>query len=451
MVSKKSTAPACLMMFAIAACSSSAFKLSSFSGQPTHLSSPLVLSAKPKTKSAEIKQNTRVSGGGGGGGGGFGTTTTTSTNGQDQQPFQKAKTKTGASYQSSSSSSSSSSSRRMSSQPQRRLLSAIEAARQNTAAFSQQQEQQMELSETESEEWKSRLTEEYRRQQEQESSSKMGQLVQVSQDPLLFTIDGFVDPAACRKIQNDGAGCFHLFYPEKLSVLFNGQENEMDGLLFTATSSQEHRSTTTADKPYPHGLHMDTNNQCLFRHVTCILYLNDIPEECGGATVFPLARCLPNDPALAASRRFLYHKLSHTRNHAAIQDLGLVADAALMESRVGTNYLQRPETDTAIRIQPKAGRLLVFFSRDAQGHEDPRAWHGGERIRPCANGSDGDAAATIMEKRILTLFKEVEYDYETKKSRFQQVESTLESFLAPLCKAQRNWLQAKATLQRVLQ
>jgi hypothetical protein len=263
---------------------------------------------------------------------------------------------------------------------------------------------------------------------------------QISQSPLLFMIDDFVDPAACARVESNGAGCFDLGFPEQLSaLLFQGQESEMDGLLFNQASSRDH-SESSGD--FPDGLHMDTNGQCMFRHVTAILYLNDVPEECGGATVFPLARTLPADPALAASRRLLAERISHTRSRSC-DEAGLQADAKLLESRgVGSNYDgANPDTETAIRIQPKAGRLLVFFSRDSNGEEDPGAWHAGERLYDRSSESSG----LVTEKRILTLFKQV--DYYDQPSR---VESTFEAFLSPQIREQQKWLQAKAQSQSQL-
>jgi hypothetical protein len=264
------------------------------------------------------------------------------------------------------------------------------------------------------------------------------QLVQVSESPLIFTIDEFIDPEACRHVRNDASGCFDLMYPEKVcDNLFNGQESEMDGLLFNLASSLDHADTKEA---YPDGLHVDTNNQCLNRHVTCILYLNDIPEKCGGATVFPLARTLPSDDVLDASRRLLDEKISHTRqkmNHRQHE-----SDARLLESRLpNTDYPDNPQISTTIRIQPKAGRLLIFFSRDSNGQEDPRTWHAGERILPNEKNQ-------VTEKRILTLFKEVHYDGDESKER--NTRASLEAYLAPMVEEQRSWLTAKARLQRAI-
>ena len=287
-------------------------------------------------------------------------------------------------------------------------------------------------------------TEQFHQQQEQllKKVPQRRLVQQISQTPLLFLIDEFLDPAACARVQSNGAGCFDLSFPEQLSdLLFQAQESEMDGLLFNEASSSDHSDSSGV---FPDGLHMDTNGQCELRHVTAILYLNDVPEECGGATVFPFARTLPADPALAASRRLLAERISHTRSPSCVG--GLQADAQLLESRgVGSNYGANPETETAIRIQPKAGRLLVFFSRDSNGEEDPAAWHAGERLYDRKSASSESLVRT--EKRILTLFKEVDYadtDYDDQPSR---EESTLEAFLAPQIREQQKWLQAKAQSQ----
>jgi hypothetical protein len=289
-------------------------------------------------------------------------------------------------------------------------------------------------------------TEQFQQQQEQllKTVPPRRLVQQISQSPLLFLIDDFLDPAACARVQSNGAGCFDLMFPEQLSdLLFQGQESEMDGLLFNQASSRDH-SESSGD--FPDGLHMDTNGQCTDRHVTAILYLNDVPVECGGATVFPLARTLPADPALAASRRLLAEGISHTRSPSCVD--GLQADAQLLESRgVGSNYGANPDTETAIRIQPKAGRLLVFFSRDSNGEEDPGAWHAGERLYD--RSSESSESPVVTEKRILTLFKQVDYadtDCDDQPSRVES-EGTFEAFLSPQIREQQKWLQAKAQSQ----
>ena len=277
------------------------------------------------------------------------------------------------------------------------------------------------------------------------SSQKKGSIQQLSEYPLIFTIDNFIDPELCRRVNNNAEGCFHLLFPERVSdQLFRGQESDQDGLLFNANSSADHDkiqmddSTTNVynNRDFPDGLHMDTNNQCVLRHVTCILYLNDVPEDCGGATVFPLAQLDDDDDdatVLCSSRRLLAKGLSHTRSAVIQGSEQLQMDAQRMETM----------QNDFLRIQPKAGRLLVFFSRDETGEEDPRAWHAGERL------TADPITGAVTEKRILTLFKEVHYDGATTASDHQL--AVTGAYMAPMVAEQRHWLQALAQLQTAMQ
>lgn len=264
-----------------------------------------------------------------------------------------------------------------------------------------------------------------------ETTAPPRRLFQVSTSPLVFTIDEFIDPAMCERVQSDGSGCFDLLFPERVAdLLFDGQESELDGLLFNRADSSQHVGASV----FPDGLHMDTNGQVLFRHVTCILYLNTIEKENGGATVFPLARTLPDDPALVAAKHLIAEKVSHTRSPSLSAVPGASNAARQLEARVGSHYLDDPNTESAIRIQPKAGRLLIFFSRDEAGADDPRSWHAGERIVATLNGQ-------VVEKRILTLFKQVDYAKPT------QVQTRFEEYLAPQICEQRRRLESMARLK----
>lgn len=410
---------------AVSAFFASSTSLSSCWNTVYHSTSKVVLFATKKKKTKKPSN--------GGRGEGFGSVVTKTTSKTATNTF--AKTTKNSSQTQTTNTNSYESSQTTTQTVQRPIVrSAAQIVKLNTFNTEQAYHKEQQL---EKQKEKERLTALYTEQfrQQKQATPKERQVVKISENPLIFTIDDFIDPDACRRVDNKAAGCFDLFFPERVSdLLFDGQESEMDGLLFNTASSQDHSKT---GEPYPDGLHMDTNNQCMFRHVTCILYLNDVPEGCGGATVFPLARTLPDDPALAAARRLLDRKISHTRSREIV-DLGLAEDARRLESRVGANFPDNPDTNTAIQIQPKAGRLLVFFSRDSEGQEDPRAWHSGGRIRQGKNGA-------TTEKRILTLFKEVDYPAPPK-----QDACTFEAYLAPQIRKQRKWLQAKAQLQHAL-
>ena len=103
--------------------------------------------------------------------------------------------------------------------------------------------------------------------------------------------------------------------------------------------------------------------------------------------------------------------------------------------------------------QPRAGSLLIFFSRTADGEIDPRSWHGGERLRPPPSRTSKAApvhaweaapnASAVTEKRILTLFKEVDYAH-TLRWPAGCGSQTFENYLAPQIAEQRRHLQELA-------
>jgi len=219
--------------------------------------------------------------------------------------------------------------------------------------------------------------------------------------------------------------------------LFAGQWGPHDGLRFNQASSSDANNNANANananNNAPEGLHVDTNNDSTFRSVTVILYLNDVPPECGGATVFPLANAHHDDPALGAARRLLKDGLAHTRGAAGSKGVleSREADALLLERTVGLDL----GTSCGLRVQPQAGRLCIFFSRTADGEVDARSWHGGERL---VRGLGEETT----EKRILTLFKEVYYG-ELRPDTFE-TETSFEAYLAPQIAEQRQALQVLA-------
>ena len=272
-------------------------------------------------------------------------------------------------------------------------------------------------------------------------------IVQLSSRPPIYTMDEFLDPQICASaitsqeaLQEVGA----LLQQQIAARLFHNQTSVHDGLRYSTASyhpsgSADHDCRTPL---FPDGLHMDTNNECIFRHVTCILYLNGVVH--GGATWFPLAETSTSTPTttsakhnnnnqglvVAASERLLAAKIGHTRSCGTVRRSGAVrqADGDLLEHCCcaddddGDHHRVR-----GIKVQPQAGRLLVFFSRTATGEEDVRAWHGGERL---LEGAD--------DKHILTLFKQVDYGPAKYPS---QAETTFEGYLAPQVTEQLGWFR----------
>lgn len=129
---------------------------------------------------------------------------------------------------------------------------------------------------------------------------------------------------------------------------------------FTAAANHDSRML-------PRGLHLDTNRRER-RFATAIVYLATLDKAADGCTVFPCARrgeasATACDAATKLLRTGYEHTLStpcknesvEALHHAAIEDAGL-------------------------SIEPKVGRLAIFFSRDHNGCIDPASFHGGAAV-----------------------------------------------------------------------
>ena len=139
-------------------------------------------------------------------------------------------------------------------------------------------------------------------------------LRKVSSRPLAFVMDNFVDATTLANFQRgrrptaqmDGKAAMqqmlqdlapqgapsplhHAFMTLISRELFEGQWGDNDAVRVNASSSSDPHNDGSARVSYPDGLHVDTNNNATFRSATCILYLNDIAPESGGATIFPLS------------------------------------------------------------------------------------------------------------------------------------------------------------------
>jgi len=285
-------------------------------------------------------------------------------------------------------------------------------------------------------------------------------LRQISSEPLAFTIDDFCDASTCAGLlQNSDEARLH-FATLIAGELFAGQWGQYDGLRLNLSHSSD-RNNQVGRGQCAEGLHIDVNNGSIFRSVTAILYLNDVPENFGGGTVFPLVDAKSNDPRLHASRRLLEEEIHHTRGSAvptasnsgnkerdnddgsrhSMLTAQQQTDAAVLESKIST-----AATGEGLRVQPQTGRLLLFFSRTDDGEIDPYAWHGGEKLIEHTVVSTAPSSAGIIEKKIITLFKEVSYgtDVERPLSFAADGDDTFEQYLSTQIAEQRCFLKALA-------
>ena len=239
-------------------------------------------------------------------------------------------------------------------------------------------------------------------------------LRQLSEKPMVFSIDNFVDVETCQALEEGEA---HASFQQAVgqfatlvgSELFEGQWGAGDRLMY---------ATTTTDR-YAEGLHLDTNNGQTFRTVTAILYLTDVAEDAGGATCFPLAGLDAGHAALEAADRLLAAGVMHTRGERGSS--GLTGT-----SQVDAATLEGLEHGEMLRVQPVAGKLCIFFSRTDDGEVDPAAWHGGEEL-----------LASVDEnrvKRICTIFKELDYEGKPRAETYEA------SYGAPQISRQRQHL-----------
>ena len=242
--------------------------------------------------------------------------------------------------------------------------------------------------------------------------------------------------------------------------LFEGQWGKNDTVRVNGSSSSDANNDASECVSYPEGLHVDTNNNAKLRSVTCILYLNDIAAGNGGATIFPLAEAAEDDPALGASRELLKEDCMHTlQAKVPLPSVGSVLSVTPLEGCVANSRsisnaatLQgRVDDASVLRIQPRAGRLMIFFTRTDDGEVDPRSWHGGERLRAHSQSAHESAMArtehdaAVTEKHIMTLFKEVHYESDLLPWPYGYGDQSFESYLAPQIAKQRRHLEDLVT------
>lgn len=202
----------------------------------------------------------------------------------------------------------------------------------------------------------------------------------------------------------------------------------------TYMSLQQLMSRKFVDVLLPDGLHVDTNNGKLFRHITAILYLTDNEDECieehssshftmGGATIFPLAvpfgsANLQSTPTngCAAADNLLSRSIHHTKT---VEQEGKDPDQRQLE-QLAVDLIHRDTNDLfgvstndksvikecGIRVMPQAGKLIYFHNISDDGRPDATSFHGGEELAVISE-QDLPGFGVHAHKSILVFFKEI--------------------------------------------
>jgi len=239
------------------------------------------------------------------------------------------------------------------------------------------------------------------------SSSATG-LMKISNSPLAFADDNFLDTSECAeliafaKARADPGETYDVQIPPEQSEVMASIMRRVSVLCGSAPHPGEPTPVVRNTPPnreleggrwMNRGLHLDTNGNP-FRCATILVYLSDVSID--GATVFPCggntAQPSTREAGAALARKGITAVIPGRQRgdqEAGALEKTLIAAAASFEG---------------FSVYPKAGRLLLFYPLLDDGGADPYSWHGGAAV---GNGP-GDG------KWLLQIFKTVPNDSRSK-------------------------------------
>ncbi len=164
----------------------------------------------------------------------------------------------------------------------------------------------------------------------------------------------------------------HTLLPRKWSELSRSIVERMDATSMQPFENGQHLTVTDYGVGDEYELHVDSNFQ-VGRVATALLFLAQ-PEE-GGELVFPWARL--SQQALAQRPPGVHGTGRPVQELFTATSVPSMASIGACERDGEAAGGGEKQPNAAVRIEPRVGRLVVFFSHDPQGRTlRPRTLHG---------------------------------------------------------------------------
>lgn len=216
--------------------------------------------------------------------------------------------------------------------------------------------------------------------------------IQISDQPRVYVIDDFLTPAECQSVleefepfleqsqtmsssgekQNAPFGRRSRQYtmsPSKWSPLVSGLVERMDATSMQPFANGQHLTVTHYNEGDAYELHVDSAHT-VGRVATALIFIKQ--PVAGGELVFPWAR---TDTLRTSAAR----PAGVTGSGRPVEELFSAKQVPSLDS---FGACDDSPANEALRIEPRVGRLVVFFNHDPQGRTlRPRSLHGSCPVR----------------------------------------------------------------------
>jgi hypothetical protein len=214
------------------------------------------------------------------------------------------------------------------------------------------------------------------------SSSPTNGLVRISESPLAFVDETFLDASECSvliqlaKSKAEAGFCDVAIRPEENDIMASvlrrvsdlcSSETHPDEPKPNVRNTPPNRGLEQRGRWMNRGLHLDTNGNP-YRYATILIYLSDVDMD--GATVFPCSD--PSKSNLRAAGEALTDKGQTIAARRQREDKEIEA--------LEKTLIDAAESMEGLSVYPKVGKLLLFYSLCDNGVVDPYSWHGGAAV-----------------------------------------------------------------------